>query len=98
MGLTTNWPSIDADADGADGAVERDVGEGERAASAVDAEDVGIVFLVGRVDEGDDLGLVAEGLGEERTDGPVDLAAGEDFLLGGRPSRLMKPPGMRPPA
>ena len=73
----------DADADGADRAVERDVRERERAAGAVDAEHVGVVFLVGRVDERDDLRLVAEGLREERADGTVDLAGGQDLLLGG---------------
>ena len=73
----------DADADRADGAVERNVRERERAAGAVDAEDVGIVFLVGRVDERDDLRLVAEGLREERADGTIDLAGGQDFLLAG---------------
>ncbi len=73
----------EADADCADGAVEGDIGEGEGAGGAVDAEDVGIIFLVGGVDEGDDLGLVAEGLGEEGADGAVDLAGGEDLLFGG---------------
>ena len=70
-----------SDAHRAHGAVERDVGQRERAAGTVDAEHVGIVFLVGGVDERDHLGLVAEGLGEQRTNGPVDLAGGKDFLL-----------------
>ena len=72
-----------ADADGADGAVEWDVRERERAAGTVDAEDVRVILLVGRVDEGDDLGLVAEALREERADGTVDLAGGQDLLFGG---------------
>ena len=83
----------DADPDGADRAVERDVRECERAAGAVDAEDVGVVLLVGRVDECDDLGLVAEGLREERTDGAVDLTGGQDLLLGGTAFALDKAAG-----
>ena len=67
----------------ADRAMEGDVRECEGAARTVNAEDVGVIFLVGGVDECDDLGLVAEGLGEEGADGAVDLARGEDFLLAG---------------
>ena len=72
-----------ADPDRADGAVEWDVREGERAACAVDAEDVRIVFLVGGIDERNDLGFIAESFREERADGAIDLAGGEDFLLAG---------------
>ena len=81
--MTTNCLVNVSDADCADGTVEGDVRERERAAGAVDAEHVGIVFLVGRVDERDHLGLVAEGLREERADGAIDLARGENFFLGG---------------
>ena len=73
----------EADADGADGAMEGDVRERERAAGGVDADHVRIVFLISGVDERDDLGLVAESFGEERTDGTIDLAAGEHFFLTG---------------
>ena len=73
----------EADAHRAHGTVKRNVGKGKRAAGTVDAEHVGIVFLIRRVNERDHLGLVAEGFREQRTDGPVDLAAGQDFLFAG---------------
>ena len=60
------------------------------------AEDVGVVLLVGGEDRHEDLHLVLETLGEERPDRAVDQAAGEDFLVGGRPSRLRNPPGILP--
>src|SRR5690348_2464766 len=62
--------------------MERDIRQRQRAACAVDAEHVWIILFVGRVDEGDNLGLIAECLGKERADGAVDLTAGEDFLFG----------------
>ena len=86
----------DADADRADRAVEGDVRERERAAGAVDAEDVGVVLLVGRVDERDDLRLVAEGLREQRADGAVDLTGGQDLLLGGAAFALDEAAGDAP--
>ena len=36
---------------------------------------------VSREHHGDDLGLAAEAFGEQRTDGAIDLAAGENFAL-----------------
>ena len=70
-----------ADAHRADRAEERNVGEGQRGGSGVDAEHVGIVIGVGGEHEGDDLGLALEAFGEHRTHRPVDLAAGENFAL-----------------
>ena len=55
----------------------------QRAACAVDAEHVGIIFLVRRVDERNHLRLVAEGLGKQRADRTVDLTAGQNLLLAG---------------
>ena len=72
-----------ADAHCADGAVERNVGDAERDRRAVDAGDIGIVFGIGREHHGDDLGLAAEAFGEQRADGPIDLAAGQNFALAG---------------
>ena len=72
-----------ADADSADRAFERNVGNGERGRCAVDTEDVGIVFGVGGENEGDDLGLALETVGEHGTHRAVNLAAGEDFTLAG---------------
>ena len=63
-----------AHAHGAHGGAEGNVRERERSGRGVDADDVGIVFLVGGEDQRDDLGLVAEAVGEERADGAVDLA------------------------
>ena len=45
--------------------------------------DVRIVLGVGGENEGDDLGLALEAVGEQRPDRPVDLAAGENFALAG---------------
>ena len=54
-------------------------------ASAAEApvidEHVGVVLRVGREHQRDDLRLVAPAGGEQRTNGPVDHARGEDFLL-----------------
>ena len=74
--------SIDqADAHGADGTEERNVGKGQCTRRAVDAQDIGIIIAVGRQHEGNDLRLALEALGEHRTHGPVDLATGEHFAL-----------------
>ena len=70
-------------ADGADGAFERNVGDGERGGCAVDADDVRIVLGVGGENESDDLGFAAEAIREQRAHGAVDLAAGENFALAG---------------
>jgi hypothetical protein len=70
------------DADAADWAVPRNVGDRERCAGTVDHQDVGLVDLVRREELADDLDLVEEALGEERTAGPVAKARGENLLLG----------------
>jgi hypothetical protein len=72
-----------AHAHGADGGAEGNVRQSQGASSGVDADHVRIVFLVGGEDQGDDLGLIAEAIGEERADGAIDLAAGEDFFFAG---------------
>ena len=63
------------------------------AACGIDADHVRIVLLVSRVDERDDLGLVAEALREQRTDRPVDLPAREDLLFAGTALALDKAAG-----
>ena len=62
-------------------------------------DDVGIVLQVVAQHGGDDLHLVAEAVGEQRADRPVDQAGDQHlgFSLG-RPSRLKKPPGILPAA
>ena len=71
------------DAHGADGAVERDARDRQRRGGAVDGEHVVGVLPVGAHDRDDDLGLVAEAVGEGRAQRPVDQAAGEDGGVGG---------------
>jgi len=70
--------------------MEGDIRERESAAGTVDAENVWIIFLVGRVDERDDLSLIAEGLGEERANWAINLARGEDLFLAGAAFALDK--------
>src|SRR5207249_2770150 len=48
---------------------------------AQEREDVGVVLPVVREHGGDHLGLAVEALREERTEGAVDQAGGEDLLL-----------------
>ena len=71
------------DAHGADGALERDARDQQRGGRAVDGEHVVGVLLVGAHDRDDDLGLVAEAVGERRAQRPVDQAAGQDGGVGG---------------
>ena len=44
---------------------------------------VGVVFLIGRDDVDEDLDFVFESLRKQRTDGTVDDAAGQDFMIVG---------------
>jgi hypothetical protein len=74
---------------GRDRPVPRDVGDGERGAGAVHHRDVGLVLLVGREQDADDLDLVQEALGEERAAGAVAQARREDLLLG-RPALALE--------
>ena len=70
-------------ADGADRALEGDARDHQRGRSGVDRQDVVGVVLVGTEDRRDDLGLVAEAVGERRAQRPVGQAAGEDGVLAG---------------
>ena len=71
-----------ADARGADGSEERHARERERGGRSHQGHDVRVVFHVVRQHGGDDLRLVLEALGEQRTDRPVDQARRERLLLG----------------
>ena len=71
------------DADRADRPIERDAADHQRGRGGVDRQHVVGVLLVGADHSGDDLGLVAEVLGERRAQRPVGQAAGEDGVLGG---------------
>ena len=66
-----------------DGAVERDLGDGERDGRADDAEDVRLVLVVGGEDGRDDLHLVPHPLGEARAQRAVGQPRSE-CRLGGR--------------
>ena len=72
-----------ADAHAGDRLLERDVRQRERRRGAGNCEHVGVVLLIGREHEGDDLRLEAPPRGEERPDRPIDDAARQHFLLGG---------------
>ncbi len=82
--------------DGADRALEGNSGQAERRRGAIHGEDVGIVLLVARDGQADDLHLVAEHLGKERPDRPVDQARGQDLLLDGRSFALEVATGNAP--
>ena len=68
-------------AHGADGAVERDLADAESGGGAQRGEHVVGVLEVDRERGRHDVDLVHETLGEQRPDGPVDLASAEDGLL-----------------
>ena len=73
----------ESDADRADRAVEREIREHERCGSSDHREHVRLVHAIGGEQHARDLHFIEEPFGEERTDGAVDHAAGEN-LLGGR--------------
>ena len=78
----------EADADAGDRLLEGDLRERQGRRGAGDSQHVRVVLGVGGQDQRDDLRLVAPTRREERPDGPVDAAAGQDFLLGGFPFAL----------
>ena len=70
------------DAHAADRSVPWNVGDGEGGAGAVDHRNVGIVDQIGRKELADDLHLIEETLGEERTAGTVAEAGDQNLALG----------------
>ena len=82
-----------ADAHGADRAQEGQRRDDERGRGAVDREDVVRVHAVDRQHGADDLDLVAESLGPERPDRPIDHARVQGRLLGGLALALEEPAG-----
>ena len=74
---------VAADANAGERTLEGHAAHGERAGGAHDADGVDRVDLVGHERGGDDLDLVAEAVGERRTQRTVDHARGERGLLGG---------------
>ena len=73
--------------------IERNIGDGQRRRSAVNAADIGIILRVCREHHRNDLGLAAEALGEQRADGAIDLAASEDFFFARPAFTLDESPG-----
>ena len=82
-----------AHAHGADGAEEGQLAEHQGGGSGVDAEDVAFVFAVGGHQRVVDLDIIEEALGEERADGAIGDAGGQDFLFGGAAFALEIPAG-----
>ena len=76
------------DADRADRAVERQVGEHQRGRGADHRKHVRFVHAVGGEQHAGDLDFVEEPFREQRPDRPVDHAAGQDLLGGGTPFAL----------
>ena len=73
----------EADAGGADRALERHARQRQSGGRRDHRHDVGIVLHVVRQHGGDHLGFVAPAIGEQRTDRAVDQAGDQRLLLGG---------------
>ena len=71
------------DPHGTDRSLERDAADHQRRGRGIDRQDVVRVLLVGADDGRDDLGLVAEAVGERRAQRAVGEAARQDGVLGG---------------
>ena len=69
--------------DAADGAVPRNVGDGQSEGGTQHTGNLRRVILIHRQDGHHDRNVVAHILGEERTDGAVHQTGGQDSLLGG---------------
>ena len=82
-GVGDELPGDAANAQRAQRAVPGNIAHAQRGGSADDGEDIGIIFAVGAEEDALDLDFVEPAFGEERADGAVGQAAGEDFLFGG---------------
>ncbi len=82
-----------ADADARNGRVERNLRQRQRRRGAGNRQHVGVVLLVGRENQGDDLRFVPPARREQRPDRPVDHAGGEDFLVRHLAFALEEPAG-----
>src|ERR1039457_5404746 len=72
-----------ADAHSANGRAEWNVRKSLSASCGIDAYHVRVVLLVRGKDQGNYLSLIAETVRKQRTDGAVDVAAGQDFFFAG---------------
>ena len=73
---------LEANASGAHRAHEGNARNGQRRRGADHGDDIGVVLQIMAEGGADDLGFVAEAIGEQRTDRTVDQAADQGFLLG----------------
>jgi hypothetical protein len=79
-----NMGAVDiADAHGTDGAGKGQAGNGDGCGGRDERRNIRIDFRIGREHLDDDLNLVGEAVGEQRSYGPVDQARGERFLFRG---------------
>ena len=81
-GVEDELPVDPADAHGADGALERDLADGQRGGRGDRAQDVRVVLLVRREDRDHDLDVVLVALGEEGADRAVREPGREGRGLG----------------
>ena len=83
VGVEHEFTVHKADLERADRAVPGDIGDGERGGGADQSRDLGRAVVVDAHDRRHDGDVVAEVGGEERADGAVDDAAGQDALFAG---------------
>ena len=83
VGVEHEFAVHKADLERADRAVPGDIGDGERGGGADQSRDLGRAVMVDAHDRRHDGDVVAEVGGEERADGAVDDAAGQDALFAG---------------
>ncbi len=70
------------DANSGDRSSPRDIGDHESGGGAVEGENIGVILAIGAEEDGDDLGVVEVAFGEERAQGAIDHATGEDLFFG----------------
>ena len=80
-----------SDAHAAQDVRKGNVGNGQRGARARNCQRIRILLRIGGHDHGDDLRLIHEPVREQRTNGTIDQAAGENFFFGGTPLAFDKP-------
>ena len=83
----------EADAYARDRLLERNLRERERGGGAGNREHVGVVLLIGRQHQRDDLRLVAPASREQRPRRPIDTAARQHLLVGRLAFALEEPAG-----
>jgi len=92
-GVNDELPVDPADPRTGNGACNGNVGQRQGACRAADAENVGIVLLIGRENDHVDLHLVFVSLREKRANRAVDHARGKGLLFGGTSFAFEEPAG-----